>query len=92
MEQTRSTISANRQRNGGDLIALYTVFHKKHVYKKNEAEISQKLRNMGRLSLESKLEKTVVVRNILLGRNPSCNSWLSGVFDVGSRVETGGTW
>ena len=33
--------------------------------------------------MESKPEKTVVVRNFLLGRNPSSNSWLSGVFDVG---------
>ena len=48
--------------------------------------------NMHRLSFESKLQKSVVARTFLLGRSPSYNLWLSGVFDVGSRVETGGTW
>ena len=56
------------------------------------AKVKKHLRNMGKLSLESKLEKTTVVRNFLLDRSQSSNSWLSGVFDVGSRVETGRTW
>ena len=33
-----------------------------------------------------------MVRDFLLGRSPASNAWLSRVFDVGSRVETGGTW
>ena len=49
------------------------------------------LKNMDRLNLESKLQTLVVARNCLLGRSPSSDLWLSGVFDVGSRVETGGT-
>ena len=49
------------------------------------------LENMDRLSLESKLHKSVVARNFLLGRSPSSDLWLSEVFDVGSRVETGWT-
>ena len=56
------------------------------------AKIKEHLRHMGRLSLESTLEKTGVVRNYLSGRSPSSNFWLSGVFDGGSRVETGRTW
>ena len=50
------------------------VFYKKPVYKKHEAEIRQKLRNTGRLSFKSKLEKPIFARKLKLNWKQHTNN------------------
>ena len=51
---------------------LSPALFKKHVCRKHEAQIRQKLRDTGRLSFKSKLEKSVFTKSVLLSLEIKC--------------------
>ena len=71
------------------LSSLYFTFfvYKKQVYKRHEAQVVQKLRNTGRLSLKSIHEKSVFVQTVFIKLEAICLIFSSINYTSGLTVD-----